>query len=208
MTCLFTAISPSGLGFYIGAHNVRCAAVDSSGNRATGSFNIIIERITPIPNDSALLWNNFERSVSLGDFDRTGDIVRARVTDSGIETIQRHFFPTIDDNGSRVVHFRECEDTCTMTLVSPLTSPQDSVMLEFDKFQSDNRSTGMLRLDISTDREDWETLQLYQGAEFKTGAWTHEQFVLDSGTYFRFVSDTSGLFYPQFIDNILVTEIP
>ncbi len=81
-------------------------------------------------------------------------------------------------------------------------------MLEFDKFQSDNRSTGMLRLDISPDREDWETLQLYQGAEFKTGTWTHEQFVLDSGTYFRFVSDTSGLFYPQFIDNILVTEIP
>ena len=49
-----------------------------------------------------------------------------------------------------------------MTLVSPLTSPQDSVMLEFDKFQSDNRSTGMLRLDISPDREDWETLQLYR----------------------------------------------
>ena len=203
--------SPSGLGFHIGTHNVRCAAVDSSGNRATGSFKIIIDRITPIPVDSALFRNDFEHRLSLGDFDRTGDLIRAKVTDSGIETIQRYFSPAMDDNGSRVVYFRECEDTCTMTLVSPLGGPHDSIMLEFDKFQSDNSWTGTLRLDISTDRENWETLQSYQDAEFKTGVWTHEQFVLDdldSGIYFRFVSDTSGLFYPQFIDNILVTAIP
>ncbi len=53
-----------------------------------------------------------------------------------------------------------------------------------------------------------QTPELFLDVPEGKQVWTHEQFVLDSGTYFRFVSDTSGFFYPQFIDNILVTEIP